>query len=208
MKTTSHLTRLSSIKRCLILTMLIPAACITNLYAQSSYKLGNAKENLVKVSGKSNVHDWTMNALNPTAEAEFGALNSDSNIPKSLTALSFSVNAKSLKSEHASMDNRTYKVIKADAHPKISFKLASATIASAGKNKFTVKANGALTIAGVTKNVTMQVNGEVKDDDSIVCTGNQPIRLTDYGMEPPSFMLGAMKVANELTINYSLNFKK
>jgi|GEM_PF-4240179 len=67
-------------------------------FAQAQYKLSGSKENIVKVSGSSNVHDWTMVAQNPVCEASFGALTGDDGVPKSLGSLSFTVNAKSLKS--------------------------------------------------------------------------------------------------------------
>ena len=180
---------------------------IGGVQAQSVYKLSGSKENSVKVIGTSNVHDWNMVAQNPSAEASFGALTGEEGVPKSLTSLSFSVEAKSLKSEHESMDNRTYKTIKADAFPKISFKLASAVITPVKKSKFAVKATGTLTIAGTPKTIVMQVNGTVNEDGSITCSGTQQLKLTDFNIQPPSFMLGAMKVANELTIQYNLNFK-
>ena len=37
---------------------------------------------------------------------------------------------------------------------------------------------------------------------------SKKIKLTDYKIDPPSYLLGAMKVANELTIQYNLTFKK
>ncbi len=188
-------------------TLCICLATGYSLQAQSVYNLSASKDNVVKVVGSSNVHDWNMVAQNPTCEAEFGAITGD-NIPKSLSSLSFSVNAKSLKSEHDSMDGRTYKTIKADEYPKITFKLTSATITSTQKSKFLIKASGNLTIAGVTKPIIMQVNGEVKADNTITCTGEEKIKLTDYNIQPPSFMLGAMKVANDLSIKFTLNFKK
>ncbi|RZM24410.1 MAG: YceI family protein, partial [Pedobacter sp.] len=112
-----------------------------------------------------------------------------------------------LKSEHSSMDGRTYKTLKAEEFPRITFKLGSATVIPVKKNKFSVKANGTLTIAGSSKAITMMVNGEVREDGSINCTGQQKLKLTDFNIQPPSFMLGAMKVDNDLTIDYNLTFK-
>lgn len=192
----------------LILLIFGSIAVSSNLQAQVSYKLNGSKDNLVKISGKSNVHDWTMNAENPVCEASFAAFSAEDNIPKSLTSLNFSVNAKSLKSESTSMNNRTYKAIKADAYPQITFKLREATVTPQQKNKFTVNATGTLTIAGVSKVISLQVNGEVKSDNTIVCSGQEKIRLTDYGIQPPSFMLGAMKVGNDLSIAFTLHLKK
>jgi polyisoprenoid-binding protein YceI len=147
-----------------------------------------------------------MTAQNPVCEAEFSGNTGD--IPKALKSFNFSVEAKNLKSEHGSMDNRTYKTIKADEFPKIVFKLASATITPGQKHKFSINATGTLTIAGASKTITMLVNGELKADNTITCTGSEKIKLTDFKIDPPSFMLGAMKVKDDLTIQYTLNFKK
>lgn len=195
--------KVSKLLSCILLISFISAVGVK---AQGVYKLSNSADNTVKVLGSSNVHDWTMVAQNPVSEADFTGAAGD--IPKTLKALTFSVDAKSLKSEHSSMDDRTYKTIKADEFPKIVFKLTAATITPGAKDKFTINATGNLTIAGVTKVITLQVNGDVKSDNTITCSGSQKIKLTDFKISPPSFMLGAMKVKDDLTIQYNLNFKK
>ena len=186
--------------------LLISFITTMGVKAQSIYKLTNSADNVVKVLGSSNVHDWAMVAQNPVCEADFTSAPGD--VPKALKSFSFSVDAKSLKSEHSSMDDRTYKTIKAEEFPKIVFKLTGATITPGAKDKFTINATGNLTIAGVTKVITMQVSGDLKSDNIITCSGSQKIKLTDFKITPPSFMLGAMKVKDDLTIQYNLNFKK
>lgn len=208
MKKRPYLSTLPIYFKHLFVLLIICAAAGTTLQAQSVYKLNGSKDNVVKIAGKSNVHDWTMTAQNPVCDANFGAISGESGVPKNLTALNFSVKAKSLKSESESMNNRTYKAIKADAYPEIDFKLREATVVPLQKNKFAVNATGTLTIAGVSKVITLQVSGEVRADNTILCTGQEKIKLTDYGIQPPSFMLGAMKVGNDLTISFVLNFKK
>lgn len=195
-------------KRKIFLIALIISTPFTAMYAQVQYKLNTSKEQTVNIAGTSNVHDWKMTAVNPIGEAEFGALSGDNNVPKTLSGLSFSINSKSLKSGNNTMDNRTYKVIKSDAYPKISFKLSNALISPVSQNKFTVKATGALTIAGVTRTVVLNVKGEVKADQSITCTGTEKIQLTDYNIQPPSYMLGAMKVGNDIDVSFALNLQK
>jgi hypothetical protein len=207
MKTTLQSTRLAIPFKYLFFLIFIGFVSINNLRAQVIYKLSSSKDNVIKVAGKSNVHDWTMIAENPVCEASFGPVSADG-VPKSLGSLNFSVKAKNLKSESESMNNRTYKAIKADAYPEIDFKLREASITPLQKNKFSVNATGTLTIAGVSKVINLVVSGEVKADNTIVCTGQEKIKLTDYGIQPPSFMLGAMKVGNELAILFTLNLKK
>jgi len=174
--------------------------------AQSAYKLSLNKDVSIKVLGSSNVHDWNETSTVMESQGDF-KLSEDGQLI-SLTTFSFSLNAKSLKSDHEMMDSRTYKAMKADQYPKITFKLSSAVITPVQKNKFNIKASGDLTIAGVTQNIPIDVIAVVNPDNSLTCTGSKKIKLTDYKIDPPSFMLGAMKVANDLTIEYTLTYKK
>jgi len=168
------------------------------------YKLSPSADVNIKVLGSSNIHDWTMTS---TALESQGNFKLSEGQLKEVTAFSFSLNAKSLKSDHQSMDNRTYKTINADQFPKIIYRLSSATITSVQKNKFLIKTTGELTIAGTTQTITMNVTAVVNADNSLTCTGSEKLKLTDYKIEPPSFMLGAMKVTNDLTIQFNLIYK-
>ncbi|OCX53874.1 hypothetical protein BEL04_06200 [Mucilaginibacter sp. PPCGB 2223] len=188
-----------------ILAAIILTATIQVSKAQNIYKAVNGKDCFIKVLGSSNIHDWTM--ISATSDSQ-GDFKFDGDQLKSISTFTLSLDAKSLKSEHASMDERTYKSIKAEQFPKIVFKLGSATITPSSKNKFAIKAKGDLTIAGVTQTINMDVTALVNADNTITCSGSQKLQLRDYKIDPPSFMLGAMKVANDLTIQFNINYKK
>ncbi len=174
------------------------------LMAQAKYKLAPGPNTIIKVLGSSNIHDWTetLSAIESQGDFKFDAENL-----RAVTSFTFSADAKGLKSEHESMNSRTYKTIKADQFPKITFKLNSAIVTAEQKNKYLIKATGDLTIAGATQTVVLNVTAVVNPDNSITCTGAQKIKLTDYKIDPPSFMLGAMKVTNDLTIQFNLQYK-
>jgi polyisoprenoid-binding protein YceI len=184
----------------IILSAILPAS----VNAQSNYKLLPAKDVSVKVLGSSNIHDWTMNATSVDSQGDFKI---EGGQLRGLSSFSFSADAKGLKSEHTSMDDRTYKCIKADQFSKITFKLTSAVVTEIQKDKYAIKALGDLTISGATQAITLNVTAVVNADNTINCTGSQKIKLTDYKIDPPSFMLGAMKVANDLTIQFNLIYK-
>jgi len=140
------------------------------LLAQANYKLLPGKDVAVKVLGSSNVHDWTMTATGITSQGDFKV---EGDQIRSLYSFSFSVDAKSLKSEHSSMDSRTYKTIKADQFATITYKLNSAVVTAVQKGKYAIKATGDLTIAGVTQTVVLNVSADVNADNTITCTGSQ-----------------------------------
>ncbi|SHN14071.1 YceI family protein [Mucilaginibacter sp. OK098] len=174
------------------------------LRAQAIYKLLPGKDVAIKVLGSSNVHDWTETATGLESQGDFKF---EGDQLRSLRSFSFAVDVKSLKSDHESMDNRTYKTIKADKFPTVTYKLSSAVVTLVQKNKYAIKATGDLTIAGNTQTIVLNVSAVVNADNTISCTGSQKIQLTDYKIDPPSFMLGAMKVKNDLTIQFNLVYK-
>lgn len=200
-----HLNR-KIVAAAIIFVMVIAGGIFQNAAAQTSYKLTSGKDASIKVLGTSNVHDWVLTSTAIESQGEF-KIDGDDQL-RGLSSFTLSLNAKSLKSEHESMDNRTYKTMKADQYPKITYKLTSATITPIQKNKYTIKATGELTIAGVTQTIVMTINAVTNADNTITCTGSEALKLTDYKIDPPSFMLGAMKVKNDLTIQFNLTYKK
>ena len=176
---------------------------LPQLKAQTIFKISPGPEVSIKVLGTSNIHDWVMasTAIESSCEFKF-----DGGKLTAIQLFNLAVPATSLKSEHSSMDSRTYKAINADKFPKIMYKLISTVITPVDKNKYLVKTKGDLTISGVTQAIAMDVTVVVNADHSLTCTGTEKIKLTDYKIDPPSFMLGAMKVYNDLTIQFNLNY--
>jgi polyisoprenoid-binding protein YceI len=187
-----------------LVTLLL--AILQNVNAQTTYKLAPGKDVIINILGSSNVHNWTMTSSGIDSQGDFKF--DEENQLLAISSFSFTVDAKSLKSGHESMDSRTYKAIKADLYPRILYKLHSAVITQVQKNKYLIKSLGDLTIAGVTQTIMMNVNVVVNPDNTINCTGFEKVKLSDYKIDVPRFMLGTLKVSNDLTIQYNFNSKK
>ncbi len=181
------------------LTLFVVMAVSVNAAAQTY----NLQSYQMKISGSSNVHDWTMKAQNAKCNANF-VLNG-ANVAD-LSALEFSMPVKGLKSEHDLMDERAYTTLKNEKAPNISFKLTSGEVAPQGGNKYLIKATGNLTIGGVTRGIVITTNGVLNSDKSISVTGKQKIKMSEFGIKPPTFMLGAMKVGDEVTVDFNMKF--
>ena len=162
----------------------------------------------IKVLGTSNLHNWTMEAKGISCSAKFNFLPGNTNQPGSLTALTLSVPVQDLKSGESGMDSRAYTALKAKQFNAIVFELTSATLVPAQKNQFQIKSKGNLSIAGVTKPVTMDAACLVNTDGTISCSGSAKLKMTDYQIKPPTFMLGALKTGDDLTIDFTLVVKK
>jgi polyisoprenoid-binding protein YceI len=176
-----------------------------SLRAQEAYRVADPD---IKVLGTSNLHNWTMEAKVVTCSANFVFGPAGNGLPQSLTALDLVIPVHNLKSGESLMDSRAYGALKADKFETINYTSTSASIVPGKKNQFQVNSMGTMTIAGVTKSVALIVGCQVNADASITCTGSQQLKMTDYQIKPPSFMLGALKTGDLLTINYSLILKK
>ena len=176
-----------------------------NLYSQPLYQVSSSKNNDMKLSGTSTLHNWTMDSKTFTGNAQFGQ---NTRQVTSIKSLDFALIVLNLKSGESGLDKNAYKALKSDQHKNIRFKLISATIVPGEGNKCLVKASGTLKIAGVIKTVTLDVNCVVNDDGSITCTGSDKINMSDYQVKPPTFMLGVMKTGNAITLDFTLVYKK
>lgn len=167
--------------------------------AQSVYKV--SPNSSIKVIGTSNLHDWDMKANSFICEGNFDIKGSQLMDVKSL---SFTLPITNLKSKESLMDSRAYKALKAEEFNKITFKLTSATVVAAQK---LIKATGNLTIGGVTNLVTLNANYTLNADNSLTCKGSKDLKMSDFKIKAPVFMLGALKTGDAITIDYMLNLK-
>jgi polyisoprenoid-binding protein YceI len=161
----------------------------------------------MKLSGTSSLHSWVMNARTFTGQAEFDFKQEDK-ILVALKSLTFSLEVLKLKSDKRKLDKNAYKALKTEQHKNIIYKLISATVMPESKNKYHIKTLGNLSIAGITNEVTMDVYCLVNKDESITCTGSDELKMTDYEVQPPSFMMGAMKTGDAINLDFTLVYKK
>jgi hypothetical protein len=155
------------------------------------------------VRGTSTLHDWEMKTAKIACNATF-TFYEDGGLG-GLTLLNFTMPAESLKSDHKGMDDNAYRAMKTSKNPTITFNLTNATVSADSKN---IECTGKLTIAGVTKDVELVATAKVNADKSINIKGSKKINMRDYNIDPPSFMMGAVKTGENVTIDFNLTFRQ
>ena len=162
----------------------------------------------MKLSGNSTLHKWEMNAKTFTGEAKFCFDSIRSNQLTSLHALTFSLEVENLKSNEKALDKNAYKAMKTNEYKDIVYQLVWSKVLHELGNKYLIETHGNLTIAGVTRAVKMDVYCLVNKDSTITCTGSEKLKMSDYKINPPSFMMGAMKTRDAITLDFILVYKK
>jgi hypothetical protein len=161
----------------------------------------------IKVLGTSNLHSWSMEDKDVSCSARF-TYAADKVIPAALASLSFTFPVHGLTSGRSGMDSKAYDAMKAKDSGSISFTATASTITPGTGNAFEVKSDGNLTIAGVTRPVVLRAACEVKADGVVSCTGTDVLKMSDYQIRPPTYMLGALRTANTLKIAFNMEVMK
>lgn len=144
----------------------------------------NSNNVKTSVTGTSTLHEWSMTSTNGTFSGNVAG--------NAIQDIAYKMGSKTLKSGKGPMDTNAYKALQADKFPNITF---TATSVNMGKGTMT----GKLTVTNVTKTVTLPVNVN-KNGSTYTIWGTAAIKMTDYGITPPAFMMNTVKTGNEITI--------
>lgn len=156
----------------------------------------------ISIKGTSSLHDWEMKSSQGKCDVEF-VLGTNDKIT-GIKSLKFDLDATTIKSEHKIMDNNTYKALKTKTNKNISFVLTSGSVTSSDANAYLVKAIGNLTIAGKTLKTDVAATAKYNAaDKSFTISGSKKMKMTDYGVTPPTAMLGTIKTGNDITISFT-----
>ncbi len=187
----------------LIFTTLLMVSLSVFLNAQVKYHASYSK---ISIAGTSTLHDWDMTSEKANCDISFSF---DGANLTGLSSLLFTVQAETLKSDRKGMDKNAYKALNSEKYPVISFSSNYANIRSNGPNSYVISAKGKLTISGVSKEVWLAGVSTINPSDmSIQTTGSAKMKMSEYKVEAPSFMFGAMKTGDEITVKFNVILKK
>jgi polyisoprenoid-binding protein YceI len=176
--------------------------------AQETARVAVSPESKLWIDGTSNLHSWSCKAerldaaidLDAAVAAQLGSAP-----PKALKRVDVKVPVKSLKCGHGAMDNNLYKALNADATPDVSYILATFEAAPGeAKDSFTLHTIGTLTVAGKERKIEMDVVATRLPDGTVKAIGMVPIKMTDYGISPPTAIFGRLKTGDEVKVNFEL----
>jgi polyisoprenoid-binding protein YceI len=160
----------------------------------------------VSIAGTSNVHAFTAStsAVRITRVQIAGGV-TGSDVwdevvkPGAVEVFEVAISAATLSSPKDGLDKNMHKALKATEHPDIVFRLLRLEPRQGSPGAF--RGVGRLHIAGVEREVTLDVTTERKDATLIV-QGQLPLQMTDYGIKPPTAMLGMLKTDPKVIVTF------
>ncbi|HAI83281.1 MAG TPA: hypothetical protein DCL43_06410 [Chitinophagaceae bacterium] len=160
----------------------------------------SAKSHKVTVSGTSTMHDWSSTATNVSVQGDFVINNG---IIEKINNGSATIVTTSIKSQKNSglMDSRTHETLNAKTSPNITYTQVRVVSVQPANGEAVVTLSGNLNIGGTAKPTEFVVRMKMLANGDVEVKGTKKILMSTYGIKPPSFMLGALKVGDEVSLD-------
>lgn len=170
--------------------------------AATTAKLGSGSR--LWIEGDSTMHKWESSAT----KLEVAVTMDGSSLASGMAAqapakLTLSVPVKEMKSEHGGLDKNLQNALKADQFTDIVFTMSGYKLDQAAG---TVAATGELSIAGVTK-PEIVIAKYAEKDGKLILDGQQPLLMTDFGVKPPTAVLGTIKAEDRVVVKFHVELE-
>lgn len=181
------------------------AVLMVSLAIASSPVSYSVKSHDITISGTSNLHDWTANVPRLSTSAEM-VINGER--LEAINRLVIEVDATAITgSEGNIMTKKIAETLKSDRNPRIVFRLTKVDEISHSGSDFTVRASGTLAMGGATRPLDLLVKGKVLPNGEVQFSGVKDMKMTTWQLVPPRAMLGALRTADDVKVNFSVTLK-
>ena len=201
----SHFTR--GVLRITLATGLCAGATAAGIAQQAGVAPLALDSARVSIAGTSNIHEYTASTTSVRITrvhlAAAGVPGSDlwTQIltPGALDAFEVAIPAATLASPKEGIDKNMRKALKVQEHPDITFRLTrlEARAGTAGA----LRGVGLLRIAGVEREVALDIT-TARNGSTLSVRGAVQLLMTDFGVTPPTAMLGMLKTDPKVTVTF------
>ena len=125
---------------------------------------------------------------------------------KAVSSVEVTVPAEKLDCRNGTMNEHMRKALKSKEFPTVVFRASTYDLARSSES-VGVTLNGSLTMGGVEKPVTIKATAKPGPDGALVVSGTRDVRMTEFGLKPPTLMLGTLKVDDKITVGFEVVLK-
>lgn len=189
-----------------ILVALLGTAAVTTAALRPA--LGFLPESRVWVEGTSTVRSYTCEASGVTGNIAASTAALDvTKLEGAVQSVDVAISVAALDCKNGTMNGHMRKALKASEHGTIAFHLDSYTAAPAAGNETKVQLNGTLEIAGQKRPIVIDGVATAAADGAVRVKGSKEFLMSEYGVKPPSLMMGTMKVHDKVKVSFDVVVK-
>lgn len=184
---------------------------MTGLTAAQDVSLKLLSDSEISIEGTSNVRDWDANVTTIHAELILNGFEESDGIqnlsPAHFKKMTLRMPVNSIDAGGRSLTNNIQKYLKKDDYPNITFELNKITEVQVNDSGVILTADGVINAAGKDHSVTMKVNGSTNNQGTLIFSGTQELKMTDFDIEPPTAIFGTVRAVDEFSVHYSVKFQ-
>ena len=191
------------------LSALVAAAATTaGAQSASAIRLRLDPSSEVTIEGTSSMHAFhcKTNKIMAYVDVDPGYTKDLTKIARPIASVKVNIVIRTLTCGNGQMDKNLYSTLNADANPIIKYTMSGYDIlaGTASPAAFSAKTSGTLTISGKEKAFDMKINAARLSDGNATAEGEHALLMSDFGIKPPSFMFGTLKVGDEIKVRFNL----
>ena len=173
--------------------------------AQAPLAVGSAR---VTISGTSNIHAYTASTATVNiTRAQLAATAAGPDVwanvlkPGAVETFEIAIPAATLTSPREGLDKNMHKALLVKEHQDITFRLLRFEPRAGTPDA--LRAIGVLKVAGVEREVTLDISTERKGS-TLSVQGQVQLLMTDFGIKPPTAMLGMLKTDPKVSVAFEV----
>jgi polyisoprenoid-binding protein YceI len=166
-------------------------------------------QSMLQIQGKTNVNSFQCYCAPPASVVGFNAESSSETQKINFKKAALTVLTKSLDCRHKIMNRDMYQTLKAEHYPTITLSISQVLIPIHSINarwKLTgpIATEAYLTLAGMKRKIDLLVTISQPFSNIYRFTAKKSLLLTDFGLTPPTALMGMVKVKNEIILDIDL----
>jgi polyisoprenoid-binding protein YceI len=195
-------------KTLLTVSALMAVAATAGAQSASAIRLRLDPASELTIEGTSSLHAFhcKTNKIMAYVDVDPSYTKDLTKVARPIVRVKVNIVVRTLTCGNAQMDKNMYGTLDADKNPLIQYTMSGYDIldGTATPAAFVARTTGALTIAGQEKVISMKIKAERLSDGKATAEAEQALLMSDFGIKPPSFMFGRLKVGDEIKVKFNL----
>lgn len=159
----------------------------------------NVVQSTLTINGTSTFHKWTMELVDFEGK---GIISQPSDKEIEITDSHFRCAVNAIRSSEKKMTQKAHAALNEPEYPEIILSGKHAVLHKVSAHSFNGKLIGMLSIAGITKEKEIEIEG-TRDGDDYRLGGSVEIHMNEFGIHPPRALLGTIKTGNMVIVSFS-----
>ena len=164
-------------------------------------------ESKVSVTGGSTVRDWSCSAAQVSGVIEGEGGLAIGQLEQTIRGAEITIPVRGLECGNGTMNEHLRKALKSTDNPTIRFELSGHRVTAASDAEGVVRMTGKLQIAGQEKAVQIDATARRDANGTLRVSGSEEILMSEFGVKPPTLMMGTLKVKDRVVVRFDVALK-